>query len=642
MADVNHDGHPDFIELIQPITYAGFSSPTYQVHLGQPEGSFTDGPTYSPFAGHVPGSVSTGPSPLRNPGPVLADFNGDGNLDIFVPQRYTIWDAATGGPIFGRGYFQLLLGNGDGTFTPDYTVFDLAKIFPPNVAADVNGDGRADLIELDPYPSSYNVILATAGSSLQAQLVSDPVVGGHGVLRINLGITASSATTVALSASDSQINIAPSVTVPAGAVTQDVPLTIGAAFNPLHVFAFRAQVGTAVAVAYGTVAQPGISSGFQLSLGNKTESTGPGGTTPDYGVGLLSVNGYTTSVQLQCQGLPAGATCQFGMNPAPLLPSTFASVSLTVSVALGTPRGSYPFTILASDGSVSTQISATLGISDFSLSVSPAMQIGYPGQGASYTLTITPLNGWGQSVQIACPVTPPGPKCSLDGASLSPGVTTLTIDPKSAPVGNYSFTVTGSSSGVTHSTSGQFNIEDATLALSTTSVTVSVGSSTNVNVTLNSLNGLTDQFTFTCPNISTGVTCSFNPSVGSLPANGSLSTVLTIKVNSRPASGMIFYPGGKIPFLYARWALTINSLLIFLVCLVLLMKLPRARRRFALNRLAWGYAVLLALALASCGGGGSSGGSPPPPPRNTVVNFQVQATSPSVTRTSGTITITIP
>jgi hypothetical protein len=66
---------------------------------------------------------------------------------------------------------------------------------------------------------------------------------------------------VALSASDSQINIAPSVTVPAGAVTQDVPFTIGAAFNPLHVFAFRAQVGTAVAVAYGTVAQPGISSG---------------------------------------------------------------------------------------------------------------------------------------------------------------------------------------------------------------------------------------------------------------------------------------------------------------------------------------------------------------------------------------------
>lgn len=642
MADVNHDGHPDFIELIQPITYAGFSSPTYQVHLGQPDGSFTDGPTYSPFAGHVPGSVSTGPSPLRNPGPVLADFNGDGNLDIFVPQRYTIWDAATGGPIFGRGYFQLLLGNGDGTFTPDYTVFDLAKIFPPNVAADVNGDGRADLIELDPYPSSYNVILATAGSSLQVQLVSDPVVGGHGVLRINLGITASSATTVALSASDSQINIAPSVTVPAGAVTQDVPFTIGAAFNPLHVFALRAQVGTVVAVAYGTVAQPGISSGFQVSVGNPTQSTGPGGTTPDYGVGLLSVNGYTTSVQLQCQGLPAGATCQFGMNPAPLLPSTFASVSLTVSVALGTPRGSYPFTILASDGSVSSQISATLGISDFSLSVSPAMQIGYPGQGASYTLTITPLNGWGQSVQIACPVTPPGPKCSLDGASLSPGVTTLTIDPKSAPIGNYSFTVTGSSSGVTHSASGQFNIEDATLALSATSATVNVGSSTNLSVTLNSSNGLSDQFTFSCLKLPAGVTCSFNPPEGSLPANGSLSTVLTIKVNSRPASGMIFYLGGQIPFLYARWALAINSLLIFLVCLVLLMKLPRARRRFALNRLAWGYAVLLALALASCGGGGSSGGSPPPPPTNTVVNFQVQATSPSVTRTSGTITITIP
>jgi hypothetical protein len=130
--------------------------------------------------------------------------------------------------------------------------------------------------------------------------------------------------------------------------------------------------------------------------------------------------------------------------------------------------------------------------------------------------------------------------------------------------------------------------------------------------------------------------------VGSLPANGSLSTVLTIKVNSRPASGMIFYPGGQTPFMSVRWALAVNSLLLFLVCLLLLMKLPRARRGSALNRLAWGYAVLLALGLASCGGGGSSGGSPPPPPTATVVTLQVQATSPSVIRTSGTITITIP
>src|SRR6267143_5390235 len=153
--------------------------------------------------------------------------------------------------------------------------------------------------------------------------------------------------------------------------------------------------------------------------------------------------------------------------------------SLTVTAAQGTPRGSYPFTVVASDGAITTQLAATLGISDFSLSFCPPSQIAFPGQRASYTLTITPLNGWSQGVQISCPVTPPGPKCSLDGTYVQPGQNILSIDPQTAPVGNYSITVTGTSSGVSHGTSAQLKIEDATMAISKTAATVNVGSSTN-------------------------------------------------------------------------------------------------------------------------------------------------------------------
>src|SRR5260370_1440346 len=191
------------------------------------------------------------------------------------------------------------------------------------------------------------------------------------------------------------------------------------------------------------------------------------------------MNVYARSVQLHCQGLPAGATCLFGSNPATVLPSTFAPVNTTISVAQGTTRGSYPFTIVASDGSVSATIAATLGISDFSLTVTPSSQIVFPGQGAGYTLTVNSLGGWGQSVQISCPVTPPGPKCSLDGTYVSPGQTPLNIDPQSPPPGDYTLTVTGSASGVTHSTMASIKIENATIALSKTTYTVSVGSSAN-------------------------------------------------------------------------------------------------------------------------------------------------------------------
>lgn len=646
MADLNHDGYPDLVEWVQPITLAGFNVPTYKIHLGQPDGSFTEGQTYSPFAGHVATFMGGGPSPLRFPGPMLADFNGDGNLDILVPQRYQVWDASTGGPTFGRGYFQVLLGNGDGTFTPDYTVFNLGKLFAPNAAADVKGDGRADLIEIDPFPSSYNVIPATTGSSIQAQLVSDPVIGGRGLLRLNLGLAPSTATTVTLSASDSNITIASSTTIPAGSVTEDVPFTIGSAFNALHVFALRAQLGADSAVAYGTVAQPGVTVGFQLSLGNTSESTGPGGTTPNYGLGLLSVNGYSTSVELQCQGLPAGATCQFGPNPAMLLPATFATVSLTVTAAQGTPRGSYSFTVVASDGAITTQLAATLGISDFSLSITPSSQVAFPGQGASYTLTITPLNGWSQGVQISCPVTPPGPKCSLDGSYVPPGQTILNIDPQSAPVADYSFTVTGSALGVTHSAAANLKIEDVTISLSKTADTVSVGSSTKVNVTLTSSNGFTDQFAFSCLNAPAGIACSFNSPTEQLSANGTLTSVLSIQVNSRPAATVVYVPSGHFPRLPARLVLAASIFLFLVAGYILGTKLSSGQLQLSFSRVACGCAVLIVFALTSCGGGGSAYNPPPPPPppppTSTTVKIQVQAASPSLTRTSGTITITIP
>jgi len=62
------------------------------------------------------------------------------------------------------------------------------------------------------------------------------------------------------------------------------------------------------------------------------------------------------------------------------------------------PWENYPFTIVASDGTITSQVAATLGISDFSISISPTSQVAYPGQGASYTLNITPANGWSQGV----------------------------------------------------------------------------------------------------------------------------------------------------------------------------------------------------------------------------------------------------
>ena len=640
VADVNHDGLPDIIEQIFPITIQGFQVPTFKVLLGRPDGTFQDGATYSPFAGLSNTVLGLRATPLEFPGLLLGDFNGDGNVDIAVPQFGAGFNQVT----FSRApsYMQFLLGNGDGTFTPDYAVHDFGKVPLPTVVADLNGDGRDDLIEIDPWPSSYNVLLSIPGSAIQARLVADPVIGNKGTLRINLAVAPASSTAVQLSASDPAISLPPSVTFPPGSTSQDVPFTIGAGYNRAHVFTLQATLGSDVAIAYGTQAAPGQNLGFHLYINNPTESTAPGGTTKDYGLGAASINGYATTLSFSCQGLPAGASCVFTPSTLDLAPNFFAAINTTVQVASGTPLGNYPFTFVANDGTITSQVAATLGISDFSISISPTSQVAYPGQGASYTLNITPLNGWSQGVQISCPVTPVGPKCSLDGTYVQPGQNILSIDPQTAPIGNYSITVTGTSSGVSHGTSAQLKIEDATMAISKTAATVNVGSSTNANVTLTSLNGFTDQFTFSCLGAPVGMTCSFSTSPAQLTPNGALTSVLTVQVNSRPGSGVLYPP--FTPPAREIWTLKYMVLTVFALLLVALFGLRRCTGRL---ELAWSsvtcsLTIFLLGFLAACGSAGSSSNPPPPPPPPVTVILQVQATSPSLTRTSGALTITIP
>ena len=84
------------------------------------------------------------------PRPVIAaaaDLNGDGKLDLVVPD-------------LGNGSISLLLGNGDGTFQPGSSYLAADGGDPQQVTVkDLNGDGKLDLVAAIPASNAVAVLL---------------------------------------------------------------------------------------------------------------------------------------------------------------------------------------------------------------------------------------------------------------------------------------------------------------------------------------------------------------------------------------------------------------------------------------------------------------------------------------------------
>lgn len=124
-ADVNHDNKTD---LLIDSTTDGGNTYNVQVLFANGDGTFRAGPTtYNTNAG---ASLLTG------------DFNGDGKVDIV---------ALNGSE--GYSYVGILIGNDTGTFTQTYS--DSSSDIGVSVVADVNGDGRSDLVGT-PYVYTTN------------------------------------------------------------------------------------------------------------------------------------------------------------------------------------------------------------------------------------------------------------------------------------------------------------------------------------------------------------------------------------------------------------------------------------------------------------------------------------------------------
>jgi hypothetical protein len=142
VADVNGDGKPDLVVTNQCISSSDCDNGTVGVLLGNGDGTFQTAVTYR-SGGWAASSVA------------VADVNGDGKPDIVVTNFCATSSNCDNGTV------GVLLGNGDGTFQTSMTYgsggYDVGSFVIASVAvADVNGDGKPDIVVTNFCATSSN------------------------------------------------------------------------------------------------------------------------------------------------------------------------------------------------------------------------------------------------------------------------------------------------------------------------------------------------------------------------------------------------------------------------------------------------------------------------------------------------------
>jgi Big-like domain-containing protein/VCBS repeat protein len=159
VADANGDGKPDIIVANKCASGTNCNSGNGSVGilLGNGDGTFQAAIIYN-SGGFMAVSLA------------VADFNGDGRLDLAVAHSYGADAICCSSPALG-----VLLGNGDGTFQPAvmYVWGGQTSI----AVGDVNGDHRPDLVVTTPpsnlADSGVEIFLGNGDGSFQPPVVYD-------------------------------------------------------------------------------------------------------------------------------------------------------------------------------------------------------------------------------------------------------------------------------------------------------------------------------------------------------------------------------------------------------------------------------------------------------------------------------------
>jgi hypothetical protein len=419
-ADLNGDGKADLI-VIGPTSASVF--------LGNGDGTFAAAMNF-PI-----------PSTTFAAQPILADLNGDGKLDLVVSIDLGI---------------SILLGNGDGTFQP-HTDFPLSAGTPKLAVADFNQDGKLDLAitegvllqtTVQPAPFQINFGSQNVGTNSSAQpafltnlATTTLTIGSVSLAGANPGdfqIASDSCGTSLASAAKCTVTLTFSPTAK-GLRTASLLFTDNATASPQTIV----LTGTGLGTSPPAVLVSPSSLNFSAQLVS-TPSAPTVISLTNTGDLMLVVNGIVFSGTNTADfsqtndcagGLPGGSSCTINVIFTPGSTGTRSAVLSIIDNAANSPQR------IAISGN---------GIADFSVSSATSSATITAGQTATYTLSLSPMGGFNQSVVLTCSGAPAMSTCtvspstvSLNGAAVPVTVTVATVARSHALIPPIGFTMPG-------------------------------------------------------------------------------------------------------------------------------------------------------------------------------------------------------
>jgi hypothetical protein len=375
--------------------------------------------------------------------------------------------------------------------------------------------------------------------SLSANPSSQTVVGG-GSTSYTVSVAAVNGFTgsVTLSASGlpagASANFAPATVIGSGTSTLTVTTTSAAQTGTFTL----TITGTSGAISHATTVALTVNPppDFSVSATPAARTVTRGGSTT-YTVTVSKQGGFNGVVGFGVSGLGTGASATF----APTSVTGAGSSTLTVTTTSTAQTGTFTLTIRGTSGALSHATTVALTVTpppDFSISAGPGSNTVAQGQSTSYTVTVSPLNGFNASVNFTVSGQGGGTSVKFTPTSVTgAGSTTMTVTANTtAAVGTFTLTITGTSGGLHRSTTVTLTVKagpNFAISASPASQTVTRGASATYTVTVTGSGGFAGSVTFSVGGLPPGTAAAFTPT----SVAGSGTSTLTVSTTSQTPTG---------------------------------------------------------------------------------------------------------